>query len=65
MTEQKPLQLLNETDSARYIGMSKVWLRLSRQHRSGPSYIKIGRSIRYAVDDLDKFLEAHKVKHSR
>ena len=65
MTDQKPIQLLNEKDSAQYIGMSKVWLRLSRQRRTGPTYIRIGRSIRYAVSDLDKFLDTHRVKHNK
>ena len=62
MSEQKPLQILNEADTAQYIGMSHAWLRLARQRRIGPPYIRIARAIRYAVPDLDKFLEAHKVK---
>jgi predicted DNA-binding transcriptional regulator AlpA len=65
MPEQKPLQILNEADSAHYIGMSQVWLRIARQHRTGPAYFKIGRSVRYAVPDLDKFLETHRVKQNK
>jgi predicted DNA-binding transcriptional regulator AlpA len=62
MSEQKPIQILNEADTAQYIGMSRVWLRQSRMHRTGPAYIRIGRAIRYALPDLDKFLENHRVK---
>ena len=62
MSEQKPIQILTEADTAQYIGMSRVWLRQARQHKRGPIYIKIGRTIRYAVPDLDKFLETHRVK---
>ena len=65
MPEQQPIQLLNEADSARYIGMSRDWLRHSRAHRTGPTYLRIGRAIRYTVQDLDKFLETRRVKHSR
>jgi predicted DNA-binding transcriptional regulator AlpA len=60
---QKPQQILNEVDTARYIGMSRVWLRASRMRGTGPEYIRIGRAIRYAVSDLDKFLETHRVRH--
>jgi hypothetical protein len=60
--EKKPVQILTETDTAQYIGMSREWLRLARRRRLGPPYFKFGKSIRYAVPDLDKFLETHRVK---
>ena len=60
---KKPLQILNEADTARYIGMSRIWLRISRMRGTGPAYIRIGRAIRYAVSDLDMFLETHRVRH--
>jgi len=31
----------------------------------GPAYIRIGRSIRYRIADLDRWLEQHKVDPSR
>jgi len=61
-SEKKVLQILNETDAARYIGMSREWLRLSRRRRTGPQYFKFGRSIRYSLPDLDKFLEMHRIR---
>ena len=61
MSEQKSMQILNEADTAQYIGMSRAWLRLARTRRIGPPYIRIASSIRYAVPDLDKFLETHRV----
>jgi predicted DNA-binding transcriptional regulator AlpA len=60
--ELKPQQIINEADTARYIGMSRVWLRQSRMRKTGPEYIRIGRAIRYVVPELDRFLEAHRVK---
>jgi len=62
MSEQKPMQILNEADTAQYIGMSRAWLRMARMRRIGPPYIRIASSIRYAVPDLDKFLETHRIK---
>ena len=62
MSEQKTIRLLNEMDTAMYIGMSRAWLRLARMRKMGPAYIRIGRAIRYAVPDLDKFLETHRIR---
>ena len=64
MCEQKR-QLLNEADAAFYICMSRAWLRLARMRKTGLPFIKIGRSIRYDVADLDEFLKTNKVKPVR
>jgi predicted DNA-binding transcriptional regulator AlpA len=60
---------LVERDSATYIGMSQAWLRQDRRRkadeRRGPSFIKVGRSIRYRLIDLDQWLANHRVGSSR
>jgi len=54
---------LNDKETSAYIGMSKSWLRQSRVQgtRLGrippPPFIKIGRSVRYLIEDLDVWLE--------
>jgi predicted DNA-binding transcriptional regulator AlpA len=58
---QAPAQTLTEREASPYIGLSRAWLRQSRMHGRGPAYIRIGRSVRYLVRDLDAFLEAHRV----
>ena len=60
----EPQQLLTEAETAHHIGMSRAWLRLARMRMSGPVYIKLGRSVRYRLQDLDAYLETHKVKPS-
>ena len=64
MSEQTSLhpQTLNEKDAALYLGMSRIWLSQSRMRGTGPEYIRIGRTIRYAVNDLDAYLESHRVR---
>jgi predicted DNA-binding transcriptional regulator AlpA len=66
MSEQTSLQLspqtLNEKDAARYLGMSRIWLSQSRMRGTGPEYIRLGRTIRYAVSDLDLYLKSHRVR---
>ena len=51
-----------EPDAARYIGLSRAYLRQARQRGGGPAYVRIGRAVRYRVNDLDAFLEAHRVE---
>lgn len=61
-------QVMGEKDAATYIGMSAGWLRVSRmngnrgKHTAAPAWIQIGRSVRYAVTDLDNWLDAHRVQ---
>ena len=59
--------VLTDPEAAQYIGMSISFLRQSRmdgiRHNRipGPNYIKIGRSVRYVKDDLDAWLNEHRV----
>lgn len=59
---QLPPQTLNEKDAARYLSISRIWLSQSRMRGTGPEYIKLGRTIRYAVNDLDVYLKSHRVR---
>lgn len=55
--------VLTEADAARYIAMSRSFLRQSRmdgvrdRRTPGPNFLKIGRSVRYLREDLDRWLE--------
>ena len=58
---------LNEADAAVYIGRSKSFLRKCRmegnvgKHQRGPKYTRdSARTIRYPVDELDKWLASRK-----
>jgi len=63
---QSPAALLREEDAARYICMSRSFLRQSRmtgvlkRGTPGPPYIRIGRCIRYQVKDLDSWIARHR-----
>ena len=65
MTENR---MLLEAEAARYIGMSRAFLRLSRcegaygNRTPGPPYYKIGRAVRYKLEDLDAWLQKHRVE---
>ena len=55
---------LTEQETAQYIGMSRSFLRQSRMEGNrdnrtpAPPFIKIGRAVRYIIEDLDNWLNA-------
>lgn len=59
---------LTEREAAVYIGMSRSFLRQDRMNgirekrTPGPNFIKIGRTIRYLKEELDKWLEMYKIE---
>lgn len=64
MTEKKTLK---EKEAAVYIGMSQSFLRQDRMNgyrknrTKGPSFVQIGRTIRYSIEDLDEWIKKHRV----
>ena len=58
----------NEAEASEYIAMSRAYLRQDRMNgiregrTAGPKWIRIGRSIRYLREDLDAWLEQHRVE---
>jgi predicted DNA-binding transcriptional regulator AlpA len=63
-------EVLTEIDAAKYIGMSRSFLRQDRMNgfrerrTRGPVFIRIGRQIRYHVADLDAWLDEHRVRRT-
>lgn len=53
---------LPEPAAARYIGMSVGYMRHERRCGSGPSYLRLGRAVRYRITDLEAWLEARLVR---
>lgn len=66
MYSQNSKNIFKEKEAAEYIGMSRSFLRQDRMNglrerrTAGPSFIKIGRSIRYLKEDLDAWLMKHR-----
>jgi len=70
MTFQVQAKALTEIEAAKYIGMSRSFLAQARMEGKrdnrtpAPPFIKIGRSVRYLREDLDKWLEGFmKLEH--
>jgi predicted DNA-binding transcriptional regulator AlpA len=62
---------MTEKEAAEYISMSRAFLSQDRMNgirknrTPGPEFSKFGRSIRYMKEDLDAWLDKHKVKRTR
>lgn len=51
-------QVMREQEAAVYLRVSISNLRRRRYQGTGPTYLQIGRGIRYRRSDLDAYLEA-------
>jgi len=54
--------VLRESEAARYVGMSRAFLKRARMEGKGPAFVRIQRSIVYRVVDLDQWLARHLVR---
>ena len=52
---------INEKQVSQVTGIAVQTLRNWRQLRRGFPYVKAGRAVRYAVTDVEKFMEARRV----
>lgn len=64
------IEVLNETEAAKYIGMSRSFLSHDRMNgyrvgrTPGPEFLKLGKSIRYRKVDLDNWLLKHRTSRT-
>ena len=58
-------QCLTEQEVSVRTGLSLSTLRMHRFKRRGIPYIKIGRSVRYSVCDLETYLSKHRIDPAR
>ena len=57
----EPCGLLDEHAAAKVLGLSVITLRNYRHLRRGPDYVKLGRSVRYRLEDLEEYIERHRI----
>ena len=53
---------LTEKQVVLLIGLSLSTLQKNRHKRKGIQYIKIGRSVRYALSDVIEYMNSHKIE---
>lgn len=49
---------LTTRQAAEYLSLSKYTLECWRSRGEGPKYLKLGRSVRYRIEDLDAFMQS-------
>ena len=61
MTAKATARYLNEVQVSNMTGRALSTLRNERARNEGMPYIKIGRSVRYDLVDVIRFMDAHKI----
>lgn len=61
MTFQFDDRLLTTKEASQRTGMSKAWFEQQRWLGTGPTYIKVGRAIRYRMSVLDSWFSERQV----
>lgn len=59
---ERPPRLLNESETARYMGVSARTIRFWREGGIGPDYLKLeggDKIIRYDIETLNRYISAH------
>lgn len=52
-------KLLTQHQVVQITGMSPAWFEMARFKGTGIPYVKIGRSVRYRQQDIEKFINDH------
>ncbi len=52
----------DERTAARLVNVSQSYLRQLRMAGKGPAYCRLGRTIRYRIVDVEKWLVGHRVE---
>ena len=62
-TSPRSAELVTTEEAARYLGLKKQQLAVWRQEGTsgGPPFFRLGRLVRYTLDDLDAWLETRRV----
>jgi predicted site-specific integrase-resolvase len=60
VTSSAGTEPLTEADAAVRLGLKVATLRAWRHQGKGPAFVRLGRAIRYLVNDIDEFLRANR-----
>jgi len=56
LDQEKPVTIMTVQQAAVYLGLAVSTLNKWRCHGGGPVFIKMGRAVRYRVEDLEGFV---------
>jgi predicted DNA-binding transcriptional regulator AlpA len=55
-------KIINEEEAAEILSIGTETLRNLRRSRKGPVFLKIGKSVRYIMSDIEDYVERARVK---
>jgi predicted DNA-binding transcriptional regulator AlpA len=55
-------EIFNEKEVREEFGLTVPWLRKQRRLGNGPTYLKIGKMVRYRRSDVEVYLAGHAVE---
>lgn len=55
-------KFLNTEEASGYLGLKKNTLEIWRVQGRGPVFVKLGRAVRYRLNDLEEFVEQRTVR---
>jgi predicted DNA-binding transcriptional regulator AlpA len=55
-------RLVDTREAATFVGCTRAALALWRKQRRGPSYVRVGRLVRYRPADLNSWVQSRRVK---
>ena len=58
--EPQSSEYLPTLEAARHLRVSRFFLEAARCRGDGPPFVKIGKSVRYRLSDLDDFMQSHR-----
>lgn len=54
------MRLINEKEAAEVLRKPPSWMQMTRHRGDGPPYLKLGRAVRYDLNDLIAWVKAQK-----
>jgi len=57
--------LLDESETAAILKCSLAKMRSDRFYRRGLPYVKLGRNVRYRLEDIQTYVDSHVVRHEK
>jgi excisionase family DNA binding protein len=55
-TQENNRKIINTREAAEYLGLTESTLEKWRCYGTGPRFCKVGRSVRYRMADIEKYL---------
>lgn len=60
LLSRPPIEYVDNDGAAAFLGLQPATLEIWRSRAEGPTYVKVGKRVMYALTDLREWMEARK-----